>query len=106
MPKIKIRRSVAIQRSLDIRLQHRRKARKGPRGRFKMWGLSTLFLASSCGLFFLGWKIRGRVFDLRVGRAHELAMQVLRQTQRSPAEQKRYAAAIARNSVEKGLSPA
>jgi len=71
-----------------------------------MWVLSILFLVASSGLFFIGWKIRGRVFDLRVGRAHESAMQVLRQTQRPPAEQERYASAIARNSVEKGLSPA
>ena len=48
----------------------------------------------------------GRVLNLRVGRAYESALQVLKQTQRSQAEQERYATAIARNSVEKGLSPA
>jgi len=63
-------------------------------------------LAGSCGLFFVGWKLHGRVFNLRVGRAYESALQVLKQTQRPQAEQERYASAIARNSVEKGLSPA
>jgi len=63
-------------------------------------------LAGSCGLFFVGWKLHGRVFNLRVGRAYESSLQVLKQTQRPQAEQERYASAIARNSVEKGLSPA
>ena len=46
------------------------------------------------------------MFNLRVGRAYESALQVLKQTQRPQTEQERYASAIARNAVEKGLSPA
>ena len=106
MPKNKRRRGTATQRSFDFRPQSRGKSRKGRRGRFRVWALSILFLAGSCGLFFVGWKLHGRVFNLRVGRAYESSLQVLRQTQRSQAEQERYASAIARNSVEKGLSPA
>jgi len=106
MPKNKRRRAAAAQRSFDFRPHPRRKSRKGRRGRFKVWALSILFLAGSCGLFFVGWKLHGRVFNLRVGRAYESALQVLKQTQRPQAEQERYASAIARNAVEKGLSPA
>jgi hypothetical protein len=106
MPKNKTRRGTATQRSFEFRPHPRRKLRKGRRGRFKVWALSILFLAGSCSLFFVGWKLHGRVFNLRVGRAYESSLQVLRQTQRPQAEQERYASAIARNSVEKGLSPA
>jgi hypothetical protein len=106
MPKNKRRRAAAAQRSFDFRPHPRRKPRKGHRGRFKVWACSILFLAGSSGLFFVGWKLHGRVFNLRVGRAYESALQVLKQTQRPQAEQERYASAIARNSVEKGLSPA
>ena len=106
MPKNKRRRTAAVQRSFDFRPQPRRKPRRGRRGRFKIWAFSILFLAGSCGLFFVGWKLHGRVFNLRVGRAYESSLQVLKQTQRPQAEQERYASAIARKSVEKGLSPA
>jgi soluble lytic murein transglycosylase-like protein len=68
--------------------------------------LSILFLAASSVLFFQGWKLHGRVVDLRVRRAYDSALQVLKQTQRPQAEQERYASAIARNAVEKGLSAA
>ena len=105
MPRNKRRRAAAVQRSFDFRPQPRRKPRRGRRGRFKIWTFSILFLAGSCGLFFVGWKLHGRVFNLRVGRAYESSLQVLKQTQRPQAEQERYASAIARNSVEKGLSP-
>ena len=106
MPKNKRRRTAAVQRSFDFRPQRRTKPRKGRCGRFKVWALSILFLAGSCGLFYVVWKLHAKVFNLRVGRAYESALQVLKQTQRSQAEQERYASAIARNSVEKGLSPA
>jgi transglycosylase-like protein with SLT domain len=107
MPKNKSRRSVAAQRSLNFRPYRRRKPRqKGHRGRFKVWAFSILFLVGSCGLFVVGWRLHGRVFNLRVGRAYESSLQVLKQTQRPEAEQERYASAIARSSVEKGLSPA
>jgi soluble lytic murein transglycosylase-like protein len=106
MPRNKRRRAAAARRSFDFQPHPRRKSRKGRPGRFTGWALSILFLAGSCGLFFVGWKLRGRVFNLRVGRAYESALQVLKQTQRPQAEQERYASAIARNAVEKGLSPA
>jgi hypothetical protein len=105
MPKNKRRRARAVQRSFDFRPQRSRKSRKR-RGRIKVWALSILLLAGSCGLFFVGWKLHGRVVNLRVGRAYESAVQVLKQTQRPQVEQERYASAIARNAVEKGLSPA
>ncbi len=106
MPRNKRRRASAARRSFDFQPHSRRKSRQGRRGRFTVWALSILFLAGSCGLFFVGWKLRGRVFNLRAGRAYESALQVLKQTQRPQAEQERYASAIARNAVEKGLSPA
>jgi len=106
MPKNKRRGTAPAQRPLDFHPHRRQRSRKGRRRRFNLWALSILFLAGSCGLFFVGWKLHGRVFDLRVGRAYESALQVLKQTQRPQAEQERYASAIARNAVEKGLSPA
>src|SRR4030095_15411807 len=106
MPKNKRRRTAAVQRSFDFRPQPHRKPRRGRRGRFKVWALSILFLAGSCGLFYVGWQVHGSVCELRVGRAYEWSLQVLKQTQRPQAEQERYASAIARNSVEKGLRPA
>ena len=106
MPKKTKRRGSAGQHSFDFRPYPRRRSRKGRRGRFTIWAFSILFLAGSCGLFFVTWKLSGRVFDLRVGRAYESAMQVLKQTKRPQAEQERYASAIARNAVMKGLSPA
>ena len=106
MPRNKRRRAAAAQRTVEFRPHSRRKPRKGRRGPFKVWALSILFLAGSCGLFFVVWKLHGRVFNLRVGRAYESALQVLKQTQRPQTEQERYASAIARNAAEKGLSPA
>lgn len=106
MPKTRKRKPVVVQRSFDFQSQPRRKARKARRGRFKLWAGSLLFMTGSGALFFAGWRLHGRVFDLRVGRAYESARQVLKQTQRPLEEQQRYAAAIARNAVEKGLSPA
>ena len=106
MQKNKRRRGGVTQRSFDFRPHPRRKPRKGHRGSLKVWAFSILFLAGSSGLFFVGWKLHGRVFNLRVGRAYESSLQVLKQTQRPQAEQERYASAIARKSVEKGLSPA
>jgi Transglycosylase SLT domain len=106
MPRNKNRRPAVTQRSFDLHSQPRRKPRRGRRRRFRVWALSILFLAGSCGLFFVGWKLHGRVFDLRVGRAYESARQVLKQTQRPQADQERYASAIARNAVQKGLNSA
>ena len=106
MPKNKRRRAASAQRSFEFRPRPRRKFRHSRRGRFKVWALSILFLAGSSGLLFVGWKLHGRVFNLRVGRAYESALQVLKQTQRPQAEQERYASSIARNAVEKGLSSA
>jgi soluble lytic murein transglycosylase-like protein len=52
------------------------------------------------------WKLHRLVFDLRVGRAYQVALKVLEQTQRPKLEQARYAAIIARNCVQKSLNPA
>src|SRR6185295_19454245 len=92
MSKNKRGRVAAAQRSFHSRPRHR--SRRGRRGRFRVWALSVLFLASSCSLFFVGWKLHSRVLDLRVGRAYESARQVLKQTQRPQVEQERYASAI------------
>lgn len=106
MAKSNRRRAAVAQRSFDLRPRPRRKSRNKHRGRLKVWALAILLLSGSCGLFFVGWRLHARVFDLRVGRAYGSALQVLRQTQRPQAEQQRYASAIARNAVEKGLSSA
>jgi soluble lytic murein transglycosylase-like protein len=71
-----------------------------------VWVLAILSLAASCALFSVGWRLHGRVRNLRVGRAYDSARQVLKQTQRPLVEQERYALTIARRAVEKGLNPA
>jgi soluble lytic murein transglycosylase-like protein len=52
------------------------------------------------------FRLHRSVVDLRIDRAHRAARQVLEQTGRPVEEQDRYARAIARNAVEKGLNPA
>ena len=106
MPKNKRRRVATAQRSFNFQPRLRRRIRSARRRRFKVWLLSILSLIGSGGLFFVGWKLHDKVIHLRIGRAYESALQVLKQTQRPQAEQERYASAIARNAVEKGLSPA
>lgn len=71
-----------------------------------MWAGASFFVGLAGVLLFACWKLHGRVFDLRVGRAYEVSRKVLKHTQRPLEEQERYAAAIAKNSVEKGLNPA
>ncbi len=106
MRKRRTRRIVAAQHSLDFQARPRRKMKKRRKlaSRILPTGLLTLALAGAA--FFVYWKLSGRVFDLRVGRAFEISRRVLKQTQRPEAEQLRYAAVIARKCVEKGLNPA
>lgn len=93
------------QRSPDFKPRVRARRRKDG-GRWRTWSGCFLVLATGAALLCGYWKLRGRVFDLRVGRAYQVSLKVLEQTQRPLQEQQRYATAIARNTVEKGLNPA
>ena len=106
MPKNKRKRAATAHRPSRNPLRPARGSRRGRRSRINVWALAILSLAASCALFSVGWKVHGRVRNLRVGRAFDLARQVLKQTQRSAEEQERCALAIARRAVEKGLNPA
>jgi hypothetical protein len=100
------RKSVPSRRSLDFQYQQCRRTKKRHRGGIKVWTGLFVFAFLAGALLFAYWKLQARVLDLRVGRAYEISRQVLKQTQRPQEEQERYAAAIARNAVEKGLNPA
>ena len=60
----------------------------------------------SIGLGLTFRKYYSRVLDIRTARACEISKLVLKQTQRPFEERERYAEAVAKNCVEKGLNPA
>ena len=84
----------------------RRPRRKKGSGKLKvvlaLFVLLTLGICCTAGYLML----HSYVVDLRVHRAQKIANQVLAQTSLGDEERNRYALAIARNCVEKGLSPA
>lgn len=95
------------QSSLDFHPRSRnRSKRKRNFKRFKFWITALLLLTCSIGSILAFRKYSIRVFDIRTARACEISKRILKQTQRPVEEQERYADAVARNCVEKGLNPA
>lgn len=91
---------------MEFQAQPRGRARRRRAKTVKLWVGSVLFAGLAGTFLFAYWKLQERIFDLRVVRAYEISKKVLKHTQRSQKEQERYAAAVARNAVEKGLNPA
>ena len=101
------RRGAAKQSYLEFQPRPRRNSkRKGNFKGLKFWAVILVLLALSIGLGLSFRKYYFRVLDIRTARACEIAKLVLRQTKRPAEEQERYAEAVAKYCVEKGLNPA
>ena len=83
-----------------------RPGRRRGRGHLKLFFAICLTVVLALLLAGAYLRLHGSVVGLRIERAHHIALQVLEQTGRPPEEQERYAWAIARNAVGKGLNPA
>jgi hypothetical protein len=74
--------------------------------KFKFWATALVLLFLSVGSILTFRKYYIRFLDIRIARACEISKLVLKQTQRPVEEQERYAEAVAKNCVGKGLNPA
>ncbi|MFN8009646.1 MAG: lytic transglycosylase domain-containing protein [Terriglobia bacterium] len=101
------RRGGPKQGSLDFQSKSRRHSKRNSKfKRIKFWSAFGVLLLLGIGLGLSIRKYYSRVIDIRTARAFEISKMVLRQTSRPVEEQNRYAEAVARNCVEKGLNPA
>ena len=101
------RRGGLKQGSLEFQPRRRNHAkRKRNFKKFKFWATALVLLMLGVGSILTFRRYYIRVLDIRMARACEISRLIFKQTQRPVEEQERYAEAVARNCVEKGLNPA
>ena len=95
------------QGSLEFQPRKRSSSyRKRSFKKFKFWAITLVLLMFCAGSILTFRKYSIRVLDIRTARACEISRLIFKQTQRPVKEQERYADAVAKNCVEKGLNPA